>query len=769
MRERLRLEIEGAVQGVGFRPFVFRLASDLRLDGFVENNPQGLYLEIEGPRESVAAFEQRLESDRPVASVILKQQRTELAPTGTAGFQIRISPASGRRSAVVLPERATCEACRAELLDTNDRRHRYPFTNCTDCGPRFSIVERLPYDRPNTTMASFSMCAACQAEYDDPRDRRFHAQPNACPVCGPRLALWTKLGVEVASADEALRRAAEAIRQGRILATKGLGGYHLVVNARDREAVLRLRQRKQRPAKPLALMVRNLAMAETLVTLDAQARIALSSPTAPILLLPRIIPAVVADNVSPGTSTLGVMLPYTPMHHLLMAELDFPIVATSGNLSDEPICINEHEALDRLGEIADIFLIHDRPITRHVDDSVAWIVEGEVRLLRRARGFAPLPIPAHRELPCVLAVGGEMKNTVALSVGNQVFVSQHIGDLEAFEAQRAFTRVITDFLTLYDATPVAVAHDLHPDYASTVWARTAAAGDDETRERLAGAQRVAVQHHHAHLAACLADNGVGGPALGITWDGTGYGNDGTVWGGEILRGDAGHVDRVATLYPFRLLGGDVAVREPRRVALALLWEAEGEHALERSDLAPVRALSDEERRLFTGMLKSGAHAPSTTSAGRLFDGVAALLGLTQRVSFEGQAAMSLEHEADPRVRDAYPLPITDGALGAPAILDWRQLVQAILEDLSGGASVPRIAARYHNALTQAIVEMAKRVGEPQVALSGGCFQNRMLLARTNERLRQAGFVVLQHRQVPPNDGGLSLGQVMVAAAALERG
>ena len=767
MRCRLRMDIEGAVQGVGFRPFVYRLASELRLDGFVENNPQGVCLEIEGKPETVESFQTRLRSELPSAAVILKESHVELEPTEVPGFEIRISPASGRRSALLLPDRATCDACRMEILDPADRRYRYPFTNCTQCGPRFSIIKCLPYDRPHTTMAGFTMCAACQAEYDDPRDRRFHAQPNACPMCGPRLYLLNPVGTEIAAGNEALGRAAQGLREGRILATKGLGGFHLMVDAREHDAVARLRQRKRRPAKPLALMVRNIVAAEKIVMLDDAARAALVSPMAPILLLPQLRPSAVADNVSPSTSTLGVMLPYTPLHHLLLAEIDFPVVATSGNVSDEPICISEDEALSRLGEIADLFLVHDRPITRHVDDSVAWIVDDELRLLRRARGFAPLPVSAPRPLPCVLAVGGELKNTVALSVGERVFMSQHIGDLETLEAQRAFTAVIADFLDLYEASPIAVAHDLHPDYAATLWAKDESAVDP-IHERLASARRIAVQHHHAHFAACLAECGGNGPALGVTWDGTGYGADRTIWGGEFLRGDTRGFERVATLQSFRLLGGDVAIREPRRVALSLLWQTLGPEAFERNDLAPIRALSDSEKIGFAQMLRSDRHVATTTSAGRLFDGFAALLGIAQRVEFEGQAAITLEAYADPAVRDAYPLPIRDADAGGTALLDWGELLRAALGDLASGVSVPRMAARFHNGLAMAIVDVARRVGEPRVALTGGCFQNRLLLERAAERLRQAGFEVLLHRQVPPNDGGISLGQVMVAAALLEQ-
>jgi hydrogenase maturation protein HypF len=472
------------------------------------------------------------------------------------------------------------------------------------------------------------------------------------------------------------------------------------------------------------------------------------------------------------------MLPYTPLHYLLLQELDFPVVATSGNLTDEPICTDEREAVERLGHICDLLLVHDRPITRHVDDSVAWIVRDETRLLRRARGYAPLPVLLPRAVPTILAVGAHLKNTVALSVDRQVFISQHIGDLETAEAMAAFERVIADFLRLYEATPVAIAHDLHPDYLSTRWARE--------RELVTHLQipLVAVQHHHAHLAACLAENGVDGPALGVTWDGTGYGTDGTVWGGEFLLGDAAEFTRVAHLRPFRLPGADAAIKEPRRVALALLWELYGDAVLDRGDLAPVKAIPPSERRLLTRMLERGLNAPVTTSVGRLFDAVAALLDLQQQVTFEGQAAMALEFVADAGVEDAYPLPITSrnnlqqatgAGMGqqpsvlslAPFVLDWQPLVEAVLEDLQQGIKASTIAGRFHNALVDAVLAVSQVAGEPIVVLSGGCFQNRLLTEGAARRLSQAGFSVLLHRQVPPNDGGISLGQIVVAAAQLE--
>jgi hydrogenase maturation protein HypF len=717
----------------------------------VINDTRGVRIEAEGRPPRLHRFLDRLPVEKPAASEIHSLRTDWLAPVGYERFEIRHSDPDGPRSVVVLPDRATCPACLAEVLDPNDRRYRYPFTNCTDCGPRFTIIESLPYDRPSTTMRGFRMCPHCAREYHEPGDRRFHAQPNACPECGPRLALWDRTGTPLSGGHEALRRAATDLRRGAIVAVKGLGGFHLMCDAADRGAVERLRRGKPRRDKPLALMVADLAQARALCD-TAGAEELLASAEAPIVLLPRRSDAAVADNVAPHAHTLGLMLPCTPLHHLLLAECARPLVATSGNLSEEPICTDEHDAVARLGPLADLLLVHDRPIARHIDDSVAWIADGRPRLLRRARGYAPLPIRVRRAAPTILAVGAHLKNTVALGTGREVFVSQHIGDLETPRAMDAFRRVIRDFLDLYEARPVAIAHDLHPDYLSTAWAR------DHGRE--IAPRLVPVQHHHAHLAACLAENRVEGPALGVIWDGTGYGEDGTVWGGEFLHGDARGFRRVAHLRPFRLPGGDRAIRQPCRTAFALLVDLVGRKASDRLELPPVRRFEYFEREIMVHMVTRGTNAPVTTSAGRLFDGVAALLGLFPETTFEGQAAMALEYLACPDVDGAYPLPVEEG------VLDWRPTVRAVIEDRVRGTDAGVVAARFHNALTEAIVAVAERVGEPRVALSGGCFQNRYLTERTARRLREKGFEVLLHRLVPPNDGGISLGQAAVAAATL---
>jgi hydrogenase maturation protein HypF len=767
----LRVEISGAVQGVGFRPFVYRLATELALTGWVINDARGVVISVEGPASAIECFLERLKAEPPPHAVIHRLDWRSLPVVGYDRFTIRTSHHSGGRTVAVLPDLATCPDCLAEVRDPADRRHRYAFTNCTRCGPRFSIIRRLPYDRPNTTMRAFAMCPSCQAEYGAPLDRRFHAQPNACPACGPRLALWCRdesgRWIEAAAGDPALRLAAAAIGDGAVAAVKGLGGFHLVVDAANPAAVGRLRDRKRRPDKPLALMAADLEHVRRICVSDAEAEALLAAPQAPIVLLPRRPPQPgdaslpIADAVAPGNPTLGVMLPATPLHHLLLAEVGRPVVATSGNVSDEPVCIDEQEAVQRLGPFADLFLVHDRPIARQADDSVVQIVAGAPRLLRRARGYAPLPVRLRAAVPPILAVGAQFKNTIALSVADQVFISQHIGDLATPQALAAFERVIADFLDLYAAEPVAIAHDLHPDYRSSHWAEAA------VRER--GCRGIPVQHHHAHFAACLAENQVQGTALGVVWDGTGHGADGTIWGGEFLLGDASAVQRVAHVRPFRLPGGDACAREPRRVALALLLQAFGAAALAWEDLAAVASFSAAERALLATMLARRVNAPSSSSIGRLFDGMAALTGLAQRCSFEGQAAMALQFAAEAAGTESgsYPLPLS-GA-GPPYRLDWQPMIAAVVEDVRRRIDPGIIAARFHNALIDGLADVARRIGQPRVALSGGCFQNRLLVERATGRLRAERFEVILHAKVPSNDGGISLGQVAVAAAAVGSG
>jgi hydrogenase maturation protein HypF len=770
--QRVRLRLAGAVQGVGFRPFVCRLAARLEVGGWVANDAGGVVIEAEADEAVLGSFVRVLLTEAPPAACVHDVSSEALSPLGARGFRILDSNGSGVKSAAMLPDFATCDACMAEVRAATDRRAGYAFTNCTDCGPRFSIIRALPYDRPATTMADFVMCGQCRSEYADPLDRRFHAQPNACPDCGPQLSLLDATGSRAACAEGPLVAAAGALAAGRIVAVKGIGGYHLMADARSEAAVAELRARKRRPTRPFAVMAASVAHARTFVDIDEAEALLLCSPATPILLLPRrracnaVLPGAapgveLAAGVAPGNPRLGVMLPSTPLHHLLLAAFGAPVIATSGNLSDEPICTGEAEAVARLAGIADMFLVHDRPIERHVDDSVAVFVAGAPRLLRRARGYAPAPVLLPAPVPPILAVGPHLKNTVALSSGRQVFISQHIGDLETMEAQLAFERVAADLLRLYEARPAAVARDLHPDYASTAWAAAFAREHHVTE--------IAVQHHHAHLVSCMADNGVTARTLGVTWDGTGYGSDGTSWGGEFLLGNALAFERVASLLPFRLPGGDAAAREPRRVAAALLHAALGPDALLASRHPALSAYTDAQRHTLLSMVDSGLNSPVTTSAGRLLDGIAALLGVCETTTFEGEAAMRLEYAVDPHEHGAYHVPATTDGDVTRSLIDWRPMIRELFADMRRGAPVAAMAARVHNALVDAILIQAEIADCHHVALSGGCFQNRVLTQRAADRLRKRGFAVLLHRQVPPNDGGIALGQVVVAAARLAAG
>jgi len=817
---RLRITVRGAVQGVGFRPFVYRLATELGLAGWVNNSTQGVFIEAEGPPADLEKLLLRLEAERPPRSYIQSLEASWLDPVSYTSFEIRPSEAGGAKTALVLPDIAACPDCLREVFDPVNRRYFYPFTNCTNCGPRFSIIESLPYDRPNTAMKGFAMCPQCQAEYDDPRDRRFHAQPNACPECGPQIQLWDRQGKVVLSrasphprsgrdlsprgpspagrgrlgeaslpasghavggSQAVLAAAVEAIREGKIVAVKGLGGFHLMVAAGNDQAVRRLRELKHREEKPLALMFPSLAAVRAVCEVSPPEERLLCSPEAPIVLLHRIHASRIAHHASPlspalapGNPNLGVMLPYTPLHHLLLSLLGAPVVATSGNLSDEPICTDEHDALERLGSIADLFLVHDRPIVRHVDDSIVRVMMGRELVLRRARGYAPLPIQLRFAADCrqsgiggsVLAVGAHLKNTIALSVGPQVFLSQHIGDLETDLAYEAFRRVIADFERLYEATPALIAADAHPDYLSTRFARDLVSVGSRHKEALTSApQLISVQHHVAHVLSCMAENELEPPLLGVSWDGTGYGLDHTIWGGEFfLVMDAG-CERVAFLRQFRLPGGDQAVREPRRTALGLLYEMLGDDAFHMTNLAPLRAFSPAELKPLKAMLARQLNSPLTSSAGRLFDAVAALLNLRQQVRFEGQAAMELESALEGvQTDDAYELPLRSPrpTPHAPILLDWSPMIKAILTDLERRVGPGLISAKFHNALAEAIVAVASESGQERVILSGGCFQNRYLTERAVRRLREAGFLPYWHQRVPPNDGGISLGQTVAA-------
>ncbi len=764
-QRRLRLVIRGAVQGVGFRPFVYRLAVELRLRGWVANSAGGVIIEVEGEAGQHEVFRQRLEREKPPNSSIYSLEGVHLDPVGYPDFQIAAS-SSGVKTTIILPDIATCPDCLKEVFDPANRRFRYPFTNCTNCGPRFSIILSLPYDRPNTTMRAFEMCEACRAEYENPSDRRFHAQPNACPKCGPSLQAWDRTGKLLATDEAGLQAVEQRLRAGQIAAVKGLGGFLLMLDARNQEAVERLRRFKNREEKPLALMYGSPTETTADLEVSEAERRLLGSPACPIVLLGRKQKSAIAPGVAPGNPYLGAMLPYTPLHHLLLRDLGFPLVATSGNLKDEPICTDETEAVDRLGRLADVFLIHNRPIARPVDDSVARIMHGRESILRRARGYAPLPVLAGGQLPTILALGGHLKSTIAVSVSDQIFVSQHLGDLETEEALENFRRTSCDFLSLYEVKPTVVACDMHPNYLSTQEANKS------------GLRVFPVQHHYAHVLACMAEYALDPPVLGISWDGTGFGPDGTIWGGEFLEIREHGFHRLAHLRPFPLPGGEAAVKEPRRSALGLLWEIYGEGLFAEPAsayrppfprLAPLEAFSGRELQLLKTALSRHINCPITSSAGRLFDAVASLVGIRQVTSFEGQAAMELEFcSSSADTERLYPHRLVQAGDESRSSwwLDWEGIVTGILTDLRQEVARADIGRSFHNTLCAMMKDTARRSGIRKVVLSGGCFQNRLLTERAIQVLTEDGFQVYWHQRIPPNDGGLAVGQLMAAAREL---
>jgi hydrogenase maturation protein HypF len=782
---RTRVRVDGTVQGVGFRPHVYRLARELSLGGYVLNDERGVLLEVEGSPEAVARFLERLATESPPLARIERILPEAVATTGIDGFEILSSVRAGAPEALVSPDTATCAECLAEMRDPHDRRYRYPFINCTNCGPRFTIAIGVPYDRTLTTMVGFVMCGRCQAEYEDPGDRRFHAQPNACPECGPRARLLRAGPTEHADGrgaqatngacqlpGDGIRAAAEALSKGLIVAVKGVGGYHLACRADSLQAVVALRERKHREDRPFALMAPDLPSAEAVVELDTRARALLEDRARPIVIARRREGADVAAAVAPDCPDLGVMLPYTPLHHLLLADFadatrEAPapaLVMTSGNLSDEPIAYDDEDAIERLRDVADVFLVHDRPIHMRTDDSVLRHTAAGPLTMRRSRGYVPSAIALPVAAPCpLLACGAELKSTFCVTKDEHAWVSHHIGDLKNFETLLSFREGIAHFQRLFAVTPEVVVHDLHPDYLSTGYALERAADDAQPIEP------IGVQHHHAHLAACLAEHGETGPAVGAIFDGSGYGPDGTVWGGELLAGDLCDFERAGHLRRVRLPGGDRAVSEPWRMACAWLTDAQDGEELP-SLPATLSGEVTPERWEAVARLARSELAPITSSAGRLFDAIAALCGVRATASYEGQAAIELEGLVDPAERGAYEIELIDRA--GTLELDPRPAVLAALIERAAEVSVGTIAARFHSGLARATADACARIagahGLDTVVLSGGVFQNRVLLERTIERLRATGLRVLFPRLLPLNDGGISLGQAAVAAGRLSR-
>jgi hydrogenase maturation protein HypF len=838
---RAHITVQGVVQGVGFRPFIHRLAHQADLGGWVTNTAQGVVIEAEGDEALIHHFLGRIKTELPRHAHITDMQVLFIPPTGDTTFTIEKSHHTGAKTAHISPDLAVCPDCLHEMNDPNNRRYRYPFINCTNCGTRYTIMTDLPYDRPNTTMHTFAMCDECQKEYDDPSDRRFHAQPIACPVCGPHIELWDGDGNIIATHDDAILACADALRTGKIIAMKGLGGFHLLADATNPQAISALRERKHRPHKPFAVMFPNMAMIEAWCVVDDVERELLLSAEAPIVLLQkkqflgrrdtiyrvhrhgrqkwhvraqyiaplqdkRLFAGGIGDFLAPDNPTLGAMLPYTPLHHLLLAECGFPLVATSGNRHDEPICTDEQDALIRLAGIADLFLVHNRPITRPVDDSVVRVMAGRMMMVRRARGYAPLPINInpHPLTPSpqsgegeqtsalstklrrgglgeaiyppvwgigdnILAVGAHQKNAIALQRGHEVFISQHIGDLSTSQAQDHFERTITDLSAMLDISPQKIACDAHPDYASTAYAKNS------------GLPIAKVQHHYAHALSCMAENDVQLPALAVVWDGTGYGDDGTIWGGEFLLISADGYQRVGYLRPFPLLGGESAVIEPRKTALGWLYSLFGDAIFDDDRFAPVRQFTPSQRKIFRQMLMKGVNCPMTSSMGRLFDAVASVIDACHIMSHEAQAAVMLENLAQ------YPHPLTPSPLcgegelrqnsingieglepypfdiipeNGAHIIHPHAMLTGIMADISANIPKTTISQKFHATLIEMIMQLAGHISENRVMLTGGCFMNKPLLEGAIYRLREAGFTPYWHSQVPTGDGGVCLGQLL---------
>jgi hydrogenase maturation protein HypF len=754
---RKAIDVTGIVQGVGFRPFIFRLAQECNLTGFIANTPAGVTIEVQGESDRLDRFLGRLPAELPPLAKITSLLPRDAEPQAESTFRILSSRLDAPPKALISPDVAVCCDCLREMMSPRDRRFRYPFINCTNCGPRFTIIRDIPYDRARTSMASFQMCAACQTEYDDPANRRFHAQPNACWDCGPQLQLWSADGSHL-NVPEPLREAARLLDQDGILSVKGLGGFHLACNARSEVAVNRLRERKRRVEKPFAVMIRRLEDGDRFCFVDEAARKSLLSIERPIVLLPRKPGSGLADSIAPRNRFLGVFLPYTPLHHLLFASGKFDaLVMTSANLSEEPIAIDNEEAVRRLHAIADAYLVHNRDILRRCDDSVVRLAAGRTQILRRSRGFVPVAVPLEHESPPILAVGGELKNTICIARGCEAFLSQHIGDLENLESHNFFEEAVEHLQRILEVQPKVIAYDLHPDYFSTKWALE--------REAV---QLIGVQHHHAHIASCMAENHLDGKVIGIALDGTGYGTDGAVWGGEVLLTEYGDFERAAHFEYIPLPGGSAAIHEPWRVALSYLIKHYVKD-FDSLDLPFLRDIDSRRLQVIRQMVDRQIHSPRTSSCGRLFDAVASLAGIRSTVNYEAQAAIELEMAAhDSTDNGAYPFDlIPDGSHWQIGTLS---LFQEILRDIRRQEPVADISRRFHAGLAAIFVELAEKIREQtqlnRVCLSGGCFHNSLLFQWMLDGLRAKTFEVYFHSEVPAGDGGISLGQALVATHRL---
>lgn len=734
---RFKLIITGLVQGVGFRPFIYRIAHECALTGWIKNTEAGVFTEVQGTKNNLDSFFRKLENNLPPQAEIYTLEKEEIPDAKSTTFKIIHSDSKQKPDAVILSDLALCNNCLREMNDPNDRRYLYPFITCTNCGPRYTIMTGLPYDRPLTTMHNFPLCKACRKEYEDPADRRFHAQPVACPECGPHISLWNKKGNIIAEHEKAIEESVLAVKDGKILAMKGLGGFHLICDAQNKGVIQELRQRKNRPTKPFALMCPSMIHIKNLCDVNEEEEKILTSAQAPIVLLQKKKEEHL--GIAPGNPYLGIMLPYTPLHHLFLQNFNAPIVATSGNRANEPICTNETEALNDLQNIADLFLVHNRPIAHRTDDSIIRIIHDRPVILRRARGFAPLPFRFEKTNRPILSVGGHLKNTIALAIDDKIMTGPHVGDLDTLKACQGHEDSIQTLSKMYECEPTIIAQDLHPEYTSTQMAKA----------NYKKQKHIKVQHHYAHALACMTDNRIGAPCLAIVWDGTGLGDDGTIWGGEFLGITKDNYKRLGHFYPFPLPGGDLAAKEPRRAALGLLYTLEGESAFTRLS----SLFKEQEIILLKTALEKKINTPMTSSAGRLFDAVSALLNLKTENSFEGEAAMQLEFMADEQEQESYPFKDPT---------DWRPLLSALLNDKEKGIKANILSARFHNTLVKMLCNFAKKSGYKDILLTGGCFQNKLLTEKSIKALKENGLTPYWHKDIPPNDGGIAIGQAVAA-------
>jgi len=756
MALRLRVHIQGIVQGVGFRPFIYQLAHHHRLNGYVANTPKGVEIEVEGDRKALQHFLKELPELTPPLAIITQIDTEELPAADYNRFEIKSSEQGEERAALISPDTTTCTDCLRELFDPQDRRYLYPFINCTNCGPRYTIINDIPYDRSKTSMAVFTMCDDCEREYHNPLDRRFHAQPNACWVCGPQVYLADSGGKDLGSED-AISETASLLNQGAIIALKGLGGFHLAVDATHNEAVERLRWRKGREEKPLALMSSSLEQIERYALIGEEERQLLTSPQRPIVIVPKRLRSLIAPEVAPRNRYFGVMLPYTPLHHLLLSHPFLALVMTSGNISEEPIAIDNHEALERLGNIADYFLLHNRDILLRSDDSVLRIAEGRPRQIRRSRGYVPVPIFLRKPVPQVLALGGELKGTICLTKENRAFVGQHIGDLENLETLQFLEQTVDHLRRILEVSPRLLVHDLHPDYLTTQVA--------EAQDEL---PTLAVQHHHAHVVSCMAEHGLKDKVLGLALDGTGFGADGTVWGGEILVSDESSYERVAHFEYVPMPGGAKAIKEPWRMAVAYLWATFGEDIFQ-DELQLLERWDRHQIGVLLQMMQRGVNSPLTSSCGRLFDGVAAIAGLKDRIAYEGQAAIELEQCLEPTT-EKYQYEYKEDE--EKLLLSPTAIFRQVYEDVVSGVAPELISGKFHLTLVEMFAEVSLYLcqlhGLDKVVCSGGVFQNVFLLENLEARLRKSGLDVYTPQLIPANDACISLGQAVVGAMHLEK-